>query len=183
MQYRSAWTAAAITAVTVNAQVAGASEPPSPEPRAESACADPSERLHDGLFVRSEPGIAYLWAQVSDSGPSPRRSKVRGIGQSSSLLVGGTPARGLVLGGSLWSARIDPKFVEDEMTVDPDDDSVKVTVLHVGPFLDFYPDATRGLHASVGAGALQTGRRSLRPQNGLRQPGGDPPVQRLHRTA
>jgi hypothetical protein len=53
----------------------------------------------------------------------------------------------LVLGGTLWTARIDPTFVEGGRDVLPDDDSVKVTMLRVGPFIDWYPRPDRGFHA------------------------------------
>ena len=75
-----------------------------------------------------------------------RRSGARGIGQSGSLYVGGTPAPGFVVGGMVWTARIDPTFVEGGVTVVPDDDSVKVTMLRTGPFVDWYPNPTRGFH-------------------------------------
>jgi hypothetical protein len=58
----------------------------------------------------------------------------------------------LVVGGSVWTARLDPTFVENGAVVSPDDDSVKLTLLRVGPFLDWYPDPTRGFHTQVGIG-------------------------------
>jgi hypothetical protein len=104
---------------------------------------------HDGLLLRSAPGIAVFRALVSGSVARPRRTSIDGIGPSSSLEVGATPARGLVLGGSLWTAQLDPVFVDDGKRVSSDDDSVKVTQLRVGPFVDFYPRPRRGLHASA----------------------------------
>jgi hypothetical protein len=119
-----------------------------PLPPANGGCeTSPGEFVHDGFFARSESGVAVLWAHVADSGGSPSRSRVRGVGQSASLSVGETPARGLVLGGTLWTSRIDPKFVEDGKDVVPDDDSVKVTLLRLGPFIDWYPHPERGFHA------------------------------------
>jgi hypothetical protein len=106
---------------------------------------EPGDRLHDGFFARSAPGIAFFWAHVSGGGPSGR-SGVRGVGQSGTLSLGTTPWRGLVLGGAAWTARIDPSFVEHGVLVVPDDDSVKVTMLRVGPFVDWYPNARRGFH-------------------------------------
>jgi hypothetical protein len=51
-----------------------------------------------------------------------------------------------VVGGTVWTARIDPVFVEGGRTVVPDDDSVKVTLLRLGPFVDFYPEPRQGFH-------------------------------------
>jgi hypothetical protein len=117
-----------------------------------SAAAEP-ERMHDGFFARSDVGLAFYSAVVRGSGASAGRTGIRGIGQSQAVSIGGTPERGLVLGGSLWAARIDPVFVEDNRTIVPDDDSVKITLVRLGPFLDWYPDPARGFHASV-AGAF-----------------------------
>lgn len=112
---------------------------------------DPGERLHDGFFARSESGLAFLSAYVSDSGTRPLRTRARGVGQSASISFGGTPARGLVLGGTLWTARIDPVFVEDGKDVAPDDDSVKLLLLRIGPLVDWYPHPGRGFHALAAA--------------------------------
>jgi hypothetical protein len=107
----------------------------------------PGGRLHDGFFARSESGLAGFWAQISGSGT---RTGSRGIGQSAALSLGGTPLPGLVLGGVLWTARLDPTFENQGVTTVPDDDSVKITQLRLGPFLDFYPDPSRGFHAQAG---------------------------------
>lgn len=130
---------------------------PSPEAveakRPEVGCpdVDPGERLHDGFFARSDAGLAFFREIVSDSGAFPRRSSIRGLGQSAVISVGGTPARGLVVGGTAWTARIDPVFVEGGRTVTPDDDSVKITLLRLGPFLDWYPDPAHGFHTQIAA--------------------------------
>jgi hypothetical protein len=121
--------------------------------RAEVVCpaVDPGARRHDGFFARSDAGLAFLWANVSGSGAPPNRTGIRGLGQSASISIGGTPKPGLVVGGTMWTARIDPSFIENGKTVTPDDDSVKVTMLRVGPFLDWYPDPSRGFHAQLAA--------------------------------
>jgi len=109
---------------------------------------EPGALVHEGFFARSESGLSFYWADVSGSVP---RSGIRGIGQSGAISIGGTPARGLVLGGTMWTARIDPVFVENGRSVTPDDDSVKLTLLRTGPFIDFYPDPARGFHVQAAA--------------------------------
>jgi hypothetical protein len=118
---------------------------------AEVACSDvdPGEHRHDGFFARSEAGLAFFRAVVSGSGAL--RTGISGLGQSAVLSVGGTPVPGLVVGGTVWTARIDPVFVERGKTITPDDDSVKITLLRLGPFLDWYPNASRGFHTQVAA--------------------------------
>jgi len=116
----------------------------------EGRCAalEPGEHLHDGFFFRSESGLSFYWADVSGSAP---RNGIRGIGQSGGISIGGTPAHGFVLGGTMWTARIDPVFVQNGLTVTPDDDSVKLTLLRTGPFIAFYPNPTRGFHVQAAA--------------------------------
>ncbi len=142
---------AIVAAVLFHAGLAAA-DPSSPVARKathESPCeADPGAKTHDGFFARSEPGLAFYWAHVSGSN-ALRRTGIRGLGQSAALSLGGTPARGLVLGGTVWTVRIDPVFIENGKTVTPDDDSVKVTQLRVGPFLDWYPYPKLGFHSLV----------------------------------
>ena len=106
-------------------------------------------RTHDGFFARSSPGFALLWAHVDGTTGRARRTGIRGIGQSAVLDVGGTPARGLVLGGSVWTGRFDPVFIEGARRISSDDDSVKLTALRVGPFIDLYPNPKRGFHATA----------------------------------
>jgi hypothetical protein len=138
---------AAALAVVLGSSSARAAAPGSaPECRSDSGA-----YLHDGFFARSDVALAFFSAVVGGSGASGRRTAIRGIGQSQAISIGGTPERGLVIGGSLWAARIDPVFVEDGRTIVPDDDSVKVTLARVGPFLDWYPDPSRGFHANVAA--------------------------------
>lgn len=145
----------ALVATLTSAGAAAGAEGRAPTPTTASAgpegrCpdTDPGDRRHDGFFARSETGLSLLWADVSGAAS---RTGIRAIGQSATLSFGGTPARGLVLGGSLWTARLDPVFVESGRTVTPDDDSVKLTMLRVGPFVDYYPDPTAGFHAQGAA--------------------------------
>lgn len=114
---------------------------------------DPSDRMHDGFFFAARAGVSSFFGHEEATPPiAPFRTALRGVGQSAEIAVGGTPWPGLVLGGSLWTARIDPSFVEGGRTVTPDDDSVKITVARIGPFLDWYPWPRRGFHTAVAAG-------------------------------
>jgi hypothetical protein len=136
---------AAFVALVARAPAAQAEPRRTDEPESPPCPPKPGDRVHDGFFARSAPGVSFLWAHVSDGGP-PRRSALRGVGQSGTLSFGATPRRGLVLGGAVWTARIDPSFVENGVLIVPDDDSVKYTMLRVGPFVDWYPNPLRGFH-------------------------------------
>lgn len=52
----------------------------------------------------------------------------------------------------MWTARIDPTFHVRGVRVSPDDDSVKLTLARIGPFLDWYPDPRGGFHTQVSLG-------------------------------
>jgi hypothetical protein len=132
------WLTATVTATTASADSVGV---------AQVCPVEPGYHLHDGFFARSEAGVTLLEATVSDSGQSPRRSRIRAIGQSASVNIGATPAKGLVLGISIWTAILDPTFVENGRTIIPDDNSITLTLLHVGPFLDWYSNPRGGYHA------------------------------------
>ncbi len=84
------------------------------------------------------------------------RTRIRAYGQSSEVSVGGTVAAGTVVAVSIFGSRVDPTFVENGIEVSPDDDSVKETLVRLGPLLDWYPSPSRGFHTQVAAGlALQ----------------------------
>lgn len=94
-------------------------------------------------------GLVLYSAHVEDSLGGHARSQIRAYGQSSELSVGATAAPGAVVGISVVAARLDPTFVENGVKISPDDDSVKVTLVRIGPFLDWYPNPARGFHAQV----------------------------------
>jgi hypothetical protein len=125
-----------------------------PLPPPDGCAPAPGARFHDGFFARSESGIAVLSAHVSGSAGPPFRSQVRGVGQGASFSAGGTPRTGLVLGGTIWTTKIDPIFIEDGKLTVPDDDSVKLLLLRIGPLIDWYPEPGRGFHALATAGLM-----------------------------
>lgn len=132
--------------------VAGAALALPPCPCAEPR--NPGDYVHDRFFASARAGVALLDSHV-ETAPrvAPFRSRTRGIGESAEIAIGATPWSGLVLGGSIWTARIDPTFVEGGHVVAPDDDSVKVTMARFGPFFDWYPEPRRGFHTLI-SGAL-----------------------------
>jgi hypothetical protein len=123
---------------------------PSPATAPCTCAPDPTARLHDGFFARADAGLSGFVAGVS--GSASGRTRIYGIGQSGSIWIGGTPLPGLVVGGSLWTALIDPSFVEKGALISPDDDSVKLTLGRLGPFFDWYPNPRRGFHVQATIG-------------------------------
>jgi hypothetical protein len=105
--------------------------------------------LHDGFFARADTGLSLFRAHVSRPLDAPGRTGIRGIGQSTAISIGGTPAAGLVVGGQIAAARIDPSFVENGTHHTPDDDSVKLTLARIGPFATWYPELRGGFHVNA----------------------------------
>jgi hypothetical protein len=147
----SAEVAATGTRAEEGAAAPGAAAPPVCKPPG------PGAYTHDGFFARAGVGVAYALIRVGPATlPSPRRTWIRGFGQASKILLGGTPLPGFVVGGSIATERIDPTFVEGGVAIIPDDDSVKVTLVRLGPFVEWYPSPGRGFHVGAGASlALQ----------------------------
>jgi hypothetical protein len=129
-------------------------EPPTPvSERAELEAAGVGDATdayrHDGFFARADAGLAFLSASIAPPTALTRRTRIQAWGQSSQLSFGGTPATGLVVGGLLGAARLDPAFLENGVRVVPDDDSIKISLVRLGPFLDWYPRPRRGFHVQA----------------------------------
>jgi hypothetical protein len=116
-------------------------EPPPPP-------VDSGRRTHDGFYLRLSSGLDFAASRVSFDGRP--RLDLGGGGLAADVLVGGTPSRGLVLGGGIWAASIDePQAKTDPGGYDPQG---KLSYGLVGPFIDVFPSPRRGLHFGGGFG-------------------------------
>ena len=120
-----------------------------------AALADP--KTHDGFYLQAAGGLGYLSSSAEVAGTTV---SYHGLSFPSHLLLGGTPGGGFVIGGGFlgdWvpapSATIEGGGVSG--TVELTD--VTLTLIGLGPFIDFYPDPAKGLHfqALVGWGGLE----------------------------
>jgi len=123
---------------------------------------------HDGLYVRLGGGLAYGWdvASTDSYGGSAAGVVVsekasatpKGFGGASELAVGYSVLDGLAIGGGLYSLWFSPKAdgVKVSGTVSGNvDQAIKydMSSFHVlGPFIDYYPDSSEGLHLQAGFG-------------------------------
>jgi hypothetical protein len=98
--------------------------------------------VHDGFYLRLGAGLGGGHTSVS-SDPGPNFG-VGGPGLALNLWMGGTPARGLALGGMASYQRLGEGSTVVE-GAETNTGNVGNTVL-VGPFVDFFPDPLRGLH-------------------------------------
>jgi hypothetical protein len=118
---------------------------------------NPSVRRHDGFYLRM--GLGFAWGQVKStatfsvlglSQSSHLEAVYNGWGPAYELLIGGTIARGLVLGGGLVGQDIrDPSLT---LSTDAPGSTESMTasgalgVGALGPFLDWFPNDRGGLH-------------------------------------
>ncbi len=99
--------------------------------------------VHDGFYLRLAAGIGGGHASIS-SDNGGRNFGMGGAGLALNLWVGGTPWRGIALGGmaSLQGINDGDTVVEGRET----GLGTGGGVLLLGPFIDAFPDAMRGLH-------------------------------------
>jgi hypothetical protein len=103
-------------------------------------------REHDGFYLSIGLGLSF----VADSISSTRFDEARlsGFGLADQLAIGGTPVRGLVLGGALEDAStFAPTLTVDGRTRSDGPNTFGLSI--VGPFAEYYFDPSQGLHAEV----------------------------------
>jgi hypothetical protein len=115
---------------------------------AASAAAKP--KTHDGFQLRFSGGVGLLAMSRSvdtevAGNTESEQSELGGLGESAEVLFGGTPARGLVIGGGLYVVNaVKPKL--DRATSNDVDLIRDLTFVHAGALVDWYPDPHAGLH-------------------------------------
>lgn len=112
---------------------------------AESISSDPGTHSHDGFYLRLSIGAGAVKAKFSgsDSTPDARGS---GSGAMLDVLIGGTPASGLVVGGGY---QFDMAQHADYDFGNATGSSANVARGVIGPFVEWYPDREGGF--STGA--------------------------------
>ncbi len=133
-----------------------------------AAMAESAPETHDGFFFRIGPtlGPLSITGKADAGGPEATYS---GFAIGSELLLGGTPADGLVLGGGLLYSQVsDPtyEFGNAEATLDG-----TMFIVSTSFFAQYYFDPTKGAHvqAMIGYGGID-----FVSQDG--QSGGNDPV-------
>jgi hypothetical protein len=136
------------------------------------------EYLHDGFYLRLGTGIAYgrvhssgtLSYGTRDTGTS-LTATYEGWGPAYELLIGGTVARGFVLGGGFVGQDIS----DPTLTVNSDEFSERMVVEGslgvgaLGPFIDWFPNENKGLHfgTMVGFALLGLSNGSGKTSSGI----------------
>ena len=122
------------------------------------AAAESQPRRHDGFYLQLQAGPGYLMSTAKSDVPGYGEVKIKykGLALDTALLIGGSPKPGLVIGGALTNDYVpSPKAEMDNNSATLED--VNLYLVGFGPFVDFYPDPTSGLHfqAMLGVGALE----------------------------
>jgi hypothetical protein len=120
--------------------------------------ANPHARRHDGFYLRLGSGIGYGRAATKGSVEGfDIEATYRGAGPVYELLIGGTPARGFVVGGGFVGQDISSPSVKVKVNADvfatgEFTDSGALGVGALGPFIDWFPDDHGGFHVGALAG-------------------------------
>jgi hypothetical protein len=102
-----------------------------------------TEYIHDGFYLRVGAGPIYARASLRTDRVSQPDVSLRGLGGAFEVWIGGTPGRGLSVGGLAGASQIDT----NEAKVGSHGHAPgAIETLLVGVFIDAYPDPRRGFH-------------------------------------
>lgn len=114
-----------------------------------------SRYYHDGFYLRMSAGYAYLNVSTSVKG-NGTTSTLSGSGGAFDILVGGTPAPGLVIGGGLLTEQVfDPGTTVHAVTCTSSTCASNGIASYgggslgfgmIGPFVDAFPMPAGGFH-------------------------------------
>jgi hypothetical protein len=99
--------------------------------------------LHEGFYLRASVGFGDYRASFSDGNHANQDFNDHGQSMALDLLIGGSPSPGVSIGGGLL---VEPLFGADYDRGGAGVGNHGGTSLLVGPFIDGFPDATKGWH-------------------------------------
>lgn len=154
-------TAALILGATLTARA----QSPSPPPAAISATAPAAgAHVHDGFYLRLGTGFGAYNESIRQNAADDD-TQVTGIASVGEIALGGALRPGVIVGGGIFSCGV---LASDRAVRGPAPPSEVIdsqgTFTIVGPFVDYYFDARRGLHlqGAIGFASL----RGLRVESG-----------------
>jgi len=103
-------------------------------------------REHDGFFLRF--GLGFAGAKATGEDEAGTDLEISGGAVSPTIMIGGTPGSGFVIGGALVGYTLpDPTFKANGVEADSDSGSAQLST--VGLFATFYPNPEQGLYFDV----------------------------------
>jgi len=99
--------------------------------------------FHEGFYLRASVGFGYYYGSFGDGNRPNSDFSAHGGTMSLDLLIGGSPSPGVSIGGGLL---VDPLFGASFERNDREVGSHAGVSTLIGPFIDAFPDATRGWH-------------------------------------
>src|SRR6185369_50017 len=123
--------------------------PPTPPPKIDlstEAPAKPVQRtyhLHEGFYLRTSVGFGYYYGSFTDNHRPNSDYSQHGGSMSLDLLIGGSPSPGLSIGGGIL---VDPLFGASYERNGREIGSHGGVSALIGPFIDAFPDSTKGWH-------------------------------------
>jgi hypothetical protein len=97
--------------------------------------------MHEGFYLRTSVGFGDYRANFTDANHADSDFSEHGGSMSLDLLIGGSPSPGVSIGGALL---LEPLFGADYDRAGSGSHGGFATLL--GPFIDGFPDPTRGWH-------------------------------------
>jgi hypothetical protein len=100
--------------------------------------------FHEGFYLRASVGFGYYYGSFTDGNRPNADFSRHGGSMSADLLIGGSPSPGVSIGGGLL---VDPLFGAAYRREDGREigNHGGISTL-IGPFIDAFPDATKGWH-------------------------------------
>jgi hypothetical protein len=99
--------------------------------------------FHEGFYLRASVGFGYYYGNFSDGNSPNLDFNEHGGSMSLDLLLGGSPSPGLSLGGGLL---VDPLFGAEYSRDGNSLGSHAGVSMLLGPFIDAFPEPTKGWH-------------------------------------
>jgi len=117
----------------------------------------PTAHVHDGFYLRFGIGAGFMLGEAEES-EFDESGKVTGFAVAWELALGGNIAKGLVLGGGIYQSLVsnpnyDLSFYDQGQLVRASRGGA-ISGTMVGPFLDWYFDATAGGHVQLALGRV-----------------------------
>jgi hypothetical protein len=123
-----------------------------------------SYHVHDGFYLRGAMGFGAFGADFDDDSAADIDPEARGGSFALDLMIGGSPSRGLAIGGALLTDTAVGANYEVDGT-ESGDGSIGTGLL--GAFIDGFPDPKGGFHlgGALGYTTLIAEGRSLGDEN------------------